>query len=93
MFFFFFSMFQHEAICEFPSRAFYDGRLVTPPSVKNRPPLVPQNIWPGDGLHPMAFCHCTGVEETLSVRTAEGNEMSKANLQEVEQVVSCKEPV
>ena len=36
----------------------------------------------------MAFCHCTGVEETLSVRTAEGNEMSKANLQEVEQVVS-----
>ena len=49
-------LFQHEAICEFPSRSFYDGRLITPPSVKNRLPLVPPSIWPGGGSHPMAFC-------------------------------------
>ncbi|XP_072028379.1 3'-5' exoribonuclease HELZ2-like [Amphiura filiformis] len=78
----------HEAICRFPSMTFYDNRLVTPPVIKKRlPPIMLRGVWPGDGSQPMAFCHCSGVEETLSVKTAEGNEMSKANLYEVQQVV------
>ncbi|XP_072028801.1 3'-5' exoribonuclease HELZ2-like [Amphiura filiformis] len=78
----------HEAICEFPSMTFYDNSLITPPSIKERPsPNMMSEVWPGDGSRPIAFCHCTGVEETLSVKTAEGNEISKANSYEVEQVV------
>ena len=82
------STLQHEAICKFPSMTFYDSRLITPAVVKKRPSMFLRGVWPGDGSRPIAFCHCTGAEETLSVKTAEGNEMSKANLYEVEQVVS-----
>ncbi|XP_072028128.1 3'-5' exoribonuclease HELZ2-like [Amphiura filiformis] len=78
----------HEAICEFPSMTFYDNSLITPPSIKERAsPIMLGGVWPGDGSRPIAFCHCIGVEETLSVKTAEGNEISKANSYEVEQVV------
>ena len=68
---------------------FYDKRLITPDVVKNRTSsMILRGVWPGKGTRPIAFCHCTGVEETLSVKTAEGNEMSKANMYEVEQVVN-----
>ncbi|XP_022079225.1 LOW QUALITY PROTEIN: helicase with zinc finger domain 2-like [Acanthaster planci] len=78
----------HEAICEFPSQAFYEGKLETADIVKQRiPDQQVQDIWPGSRAYPVVFCHLYGKEETLTVKTAEGNEQSKSNPQEVKQVV------
>ncbi|XP_033628979.1 uncharacterized protein LOC117291425 isoform X1 [Asterias rubens] len=78
----------HEAICSFPSQAFYNGKLETADIVKQRRtnPFT-RNIWPGGVDYPLCFCHLYGKEETLTVKTAEGNEQSKANPQEVKHVV------
>ncbi|XP_071791761.1 3'-5' exoribonuclease HELZ2-like isoform X2 [Asterias amurensis] len=75
----------HESICEFPSREFYSGKLETADSVTERWGSL--DIWPGGRDNPLVFCHHIGLEETLSVRTDEGSEQSKANLQEVQHVV------
>ncbi|XP_038048815.1 helicase with zinc finger domain 2-like [Patiria miniata] len=78
----------HEAICDFPSHAFYDGKLETADIVKRRQPHQQvQDIWPGGRAYPLVFCHLYGKEETLTVKTAEGNEQSKSNPQEVKHVV------
>ncbi|XP_022107369.1 uncharacterized protein LOC110988307 isoform X2 [Acanthaster planci] len=78
----------HESICKFPSDTFYKSRLETAEAVKQRrPELRGQHIWPGGPTFRNVFCHVQGREETLTVKAAEGNEMSKANPAEVEQVV------
>lgn len=37
----------------------------------------------------MVFCHVYGKEETLTVKSDEGNEMSKANMAEIAHAVSA----
>lgn len=76
----------HEEICRFPSTAFYEGELQTAQSVKDRwADTATEHIWPNG--YPRVFCHVVGVEDVLTVRSAEGNEMSRSNPQEVYHVV------
>ena len=57
---------QHEAICEFPSKHFYDGILETAPSVKARtnPETRLDEFWPGPRKSrcPILFCNVVGKE-------------------------------
>ncbi|XP_071943705.1 3'-5' exoribonuclease HELZ2-like [Antedon mediterranea] len=83
----------HQKICEFPSNAFYDKKLVTDDSVKNRKiKNWETNFWPAGSSCPTVFCHVYGKEETLTVNSSEGGEQSKRNPQEVYHVVriACK---
>ncbi|XP_071941737.1 3'-5' exoribonuclease HELZ2-like [Antedon mediterranea] len=83
----------HQKICEFPSSAFYDKKLVTDDSVKNRKIKNWQRkFWPAGSICPTVFCHVYGKEETLTVNSSEGSEQSKSNPQEVYHVVriACK---
>lgn len=82
-------------ICEFPSKAFYDGQLETVPS-RIWQELSPLKFWtrlfmkmndPVRGHIPHIFCHIEGEENVLTVSTEEGNEQSRSNMKEVEQVV------
>eukprot|EP00057_Strongylocentrotus_purpuratus_P026536 XP_011681010.1 PREDICTED: uncharacterized protein LOC579093 [Strongylocentrotus purpuratus] len=77
----------HKQICEFPSLAFYDDRLRTAESVMRRGPDPIRSIWPNNGQTPRVFCHVSGQEETLSVKSEEGNEQSKSNSAEIRHVV------
>ncbi|XP_063955339.1 3'-5' exoribonuclease HELZ2-like [Lytechinus pictus] len=77
----------HERICEFPSSAFYDNRLETAESVRRRSLDPIWRIWPNNGNTPQVFCHVNGQEETLSVKTEEGNEQSKSNGAEIKHVM------
>ncbi|XP_048757563.2 helicase with zinc finger domain 2-like [Ostrea edulis] len=72
-------------ICEFPSEQFYQNKLETMPSIawKVKEPL---SLW-NFPMVPLLFCHVEGEEESLSVTTEEGNQQSKSNMAEVEQVV------
>lgn len=58
---------QHEAICDFPSKHFYDGRLKTALSVKkrNNPETKLDVFWPGPKKSdcPILFCNIIGKEE------------------------------
>ncbi|XP_071943708.1 3'-5' exoribonuclease HELZ2-like [Antedon mediterranea] len=83
----------HQKICEFPSNAFYEKKLVTDDSVKNRKiKNWETNFWPAGSSCPTVFCHVYGKEETLTVNSSEGGEQSKSNPQEVYHVVriACK---
>ena len=85
-----FVSFQQPNICEFPSKYFYDGKLKTASSVPVHDPRL-QWFWPAQrtgGNFPIAFCHVEGQEEASAIRTAASNEQSKANMKEVEKVVS-----
>ncbi|KAL5022258.1 hypothetical protein ScPMuIL_001413 [Solemya velum] len=76
-------------ICQFPSKAFYEGKLETGPS-RNWTDDSPMVLWPraSNGKHiPHLFCHVEGEEETLTVTTDEGNEQSKSNNKELDLVV------
>lgn len=75
---------QHEGICEFPSREFYKARLNTWPEL-----VRPDSVFyhRGNGCCPIIFGHVEGTEQNLIVSTEEGNENSKANLEEVKQAV------
>ncbi|XP_071490369.1 3'-5' exoribonuclease HELZ2-like [Diadema antillarum] len=73
----------HEAICAFPSQNFYEDKLETDQTVKSRSPDPLRAIWPNKGRTPTVFCHVYGKEETLTVKSEEGNEMSKSNMAEV----------
>ncbi|XP_071820469.1 3'-5' exoribonuclease HELZ2-like isoform X2 [Apostichopus japonicus] len=78
----------HEEICHFPSEAFYEGELQTAEAVKKR--IFDEQtgrIWPNGPDYPRVFCHIVGVEEMLTVRSEEGNEMSRSNPLEIYQVV------
>uniref|UniRef100_A0A2K6N4B1 3'-5' exoribonuclease HELZ2 n=1 Tax=Rhinopithecus bieti TaxID=61621 RepID=A0A2K6N4B1_RHIBE len=74
----------HEGICAFPSVAFYKSRLKTWQGLK-RPPSVLGHA--GKESCPVIFGHVQGHERSLLVSTDEGNENSKANLEEVAEVV------
>ncbi|VFV33291.1 low quality protein: peroxisomal [Lynx pardinus] len=70
----------HEGICTFPSMEFYNGKLKTWPGLR-RPPSVLGHI--DKESCPVIFGHVQGREQSLLVSTDEGNENSKANLEEV----------
>ena len=82
---------QHEAICDFPSRHFYDGKLETDNSVKSRA-RGPVDWWPAHKLQtgdrPVVFCHVEGKEESTFFKTATSSEQSKSNAKEVDKAVS-----
>lgn len=79
--------FQNTSICEFPSRMFYDGKLKTAHENIGRP-RNPLKMWRKSNNIPRVFCHVEGEEETLTVKTKEGNEQFSSNKKEIEQVVS-----
>ncbi|ESO11598.1 hypothetical protein HELRODRAFT_71671 [Helobdella robusta] len=72
----------HESICHFPSRHFYQNKLITAIS---KPVQIPQ-FWPNTS-RPVVFCHVEGAERSLSVSTEEGNESSKSNDLEMKEAV------
>ncbi|XP_012583621.1 PREDICTED: helicase with zinc finger domain 2 [Condylura cristata] len=74
----------HEGICAFPSAEFYRRQLKTWKGLR-RPPSVLGHAQ-RDSC-PVLFGHVQGHEQSLLVSTDEGNENSKANLEEVAQVV------
>ena len=75
---------QHHTICKFPSQCFYDNKLASPNQETFPRPL---SIWPNKAS-PMVFCHVEGMENTLSVSTADGNEQSRSNVAEQDEAVS-----
>ena len=80
---------QNPQLCHFPSQTFYDGQLQTEPGFwkKGRSIL---NIWSKKKLsyYPHVIIDLEGVENNLTVTSEEGNEQSKSNDAEVDQVVS-----
>lgn len=74
----------HEGICSFPSMEFYQKKLKTWPGLR-RPPSVLGHA--DKESCPVIFGHVQGHEQSLLVSTDEGNENSKANLEEVAEVV------
>ncbi|XP_054701352.1 helicase with zinc finger domain 2 isoform X2 [Grus americana] len=72
----------HKGICEFPSQEFYEMRLKTCPQLLRKPSVFHHK---DNGCCPIIFGHVEGKEQTLMISTEEGNENSKANLEEVEQ--------
>ncbi|XP_036757595.2 helicase with zinc finger domain 2 isoform X2 [Manis pentadactyla] len=74
----------HEGICTFPSMEFYKNKLKTWQGLR-RPPSVLGHA--GKESCPVIFGHVQGHEQSLLVSTDEGNENSKANLEEVAEVV------
>ncbi|NWH22194.1 helicase with zinc finger domain 2 isoform X1 [Grus americana] len=74
----------HKGICEFPSQEFYEMRLKTCPQLLRKPSVFHHK---DNGCCPIIFGHVEGKEQTLMISTEEGNENSKANLEEVEQAV------
>uniref|UniRef100_G1PQE3 3'-5' exoribonuclease HELZ2 n=1 Tax=Myotis lucifugus TaxID=59463 RepID=G1PQE3_MYOLU len=74
----------HEGICSFPSMEFYQKRLKTWPGLR-RPPSILGHA--DKESCPVIFGHVQGHEQSLLVSTDEGNENSKANLEEVAEVV------
>lgn len=79
---------QHADICAFPSTEFYKKKLKTWPGLK-RPPSVLGHA--GKESCSVLFGHVQGHEQSLLVSTDEGNENSKANPEEVAEVVSVGE--
>uniref|UniRef100_A0A8D0HH67 DNA2/NAM7 helicase-like C-terminal domain-containing protein n=1 Tax=Sphenodon punctatus TaxID=8508 RepID=A0A8D0HH67_SPHPU len=75
----------HKDICRFPSEEFYHGKLKTGPNLN-----YPRSAFchRGSDCCSIIFGHIEGKEQYLMISTEEGNENSRANLEEVEQVVS-----
>ena len=87
---------KHEAICEFPSKHFYNGRLETDDSVKKRTNHETKldGFWPGPERSecPILFCHIVGKENDHKTggKTTEGKKIgidSKFNEIEAMKVV------
>ncbi|XP_054994475.1 helicase with zinc finger domain 2 isoform X2 [Sorex araneus] len=74
----------HKGICAFPSMEFYQNKLKTWPELRRGPSVLGH---PGRDSCPVIFGHIEGHEHSLLVSTDEGNENSKANLEEVDKVV------
>ncbi|NXX45663.1 HELZ2 Helicase, partial [Tricholaema leucomelas] len=74
----------HEKICEFPSQEFYDGKLTTWSKLSRSPSAF---CYRGSLPCPIIFGHVEGKELSLIISTEEGNENSKANLEEVQEAV------
>ncbi|XP_039182872.1 helicase with zinc finger domain 2 isoform X1 [Crotalus tigris] len=75
----------HKDICRFPSGAFYNHKLMTCPNiVRGSSTLYHRSEYE---CTPIIFGHVEGRERSLVVSTEEGNENSKANLEEMQHVV------
>lgn len=74
----------HEGICAFPSKEFYKSKLKTWQDLHRQPSILGHA---GKDSCPVIFGHIQGREQSLLVSTDEGNENSKANLEEVAEVV------
>ncbi|XP_053106245.1 helicase with zinc finger domain 2 [Hemicordylus capensis] len=74
----------HKDICQFPSEAFYHGKLKTGHNPHNRSSTLYHN---NRDCCPIIFGHIEGREKSLMVSTEDGNENSRANLEEAEQAV------
>ncbi|XP_078507821.1 3'-5' exoribonuclease HELZ2 isoform X1 [Lissotriton helveticus] len=74
----------HKDICTFPSREFYEGRLKTWDQLIRRPSAF---YHAKKACCPIIFGHVEGKEQSLVVSTNEGNENSKANMEEAAQAV------
>ncbi|XP_051567604.1 helicase with zinc finger domain 2 [Myxocyprinus asiaticus] len=70
-----------EGICAFPSQEFYQGKL------KTAVPHKPSFFHTESRQTPIVFGHVEGKEKSLLVSTERGNENSKANEEEAEEVV------
>ncbi|KAL0977836.1 hypothetical protein UPYG_G00161950 [Umbra pygmaea] len=70
-----------EDICKFPSEAYYDGKL------KTKVVQTTSVLHVGKKPTHVVFGHIVGKEISLVVRTAKGNENSKANRKEMHAVV------
>lgn len=75
---------QQEDICAFPSQEFYEGKLKTGTRAK------PSLFHAKSRQTCIVFGHVEGKEKSLVVSTERGNENSKANVEEAEEVVSYK---
>ncbi|XP_030195702.1 helicase with zinc finger domain 2 isoform X2 [Gadus morhua] len=76
---------KHEEICQFPSEAYYENRLITavmPPKSVLLIDKKPKTI---------VFGHINGTEINLVVSTKKGNQNSQANVAEQEKVVEIAE--
>uniref|UniRef100_A0A8C5MKQ9 Helicase with zinc finger 2 n=1 Tax=Leptobrachium leishanense TaxID=445787 RepID=A0A8C5MKQ9_9ANUR len=74
----------HYDICEFPSKEFYEGRLITSDQLHLRPSLFYQQ---SKKICPFVFGEVKGKEKSLNVTTEEGNINSKANTEEAEEAI------
>ncbi|XP_006873444.1 PREDICTED: helicase with zinc finger domain 2 [Chrysochloris asiatica] len=74
----------HKDICTFPSTEFYKGKLKTGQGLR-RPPSILGHA--NKRSCAVIFGHLQGHEQRLLVSTEEGNENSKANLEEAMEVV------
>ncbi|MEJ1279249.1 helicase with zinc finger 2 transcriptional coactivator [Cricetulus griseus] len=74
----------HEDICSFPSMEFYGRKLKTWPDLK-RPPSILGHA--GKESCSVIFGYVQGHEQKLLVSTEDGNENSRANPEEVTEVV------
>ncbi|NWV53473.1 HELZ2 Helicase, partial [Daphoenositta chrysoptera] len=74
----------HKSICEFPSQEFYERRLRTCPQLVRKASVLHHR---DNNCCPIIFGHMEGKEHSLMISTEEGNENSKANLEEVAQAV------
>ncbi|CAI8047999.1 Helicase with zinc finger domain 2 [Geodia barretti] len=82
---------QHPAICEFPSKAFYNGRLKTDPSVMRRQSgLNLTHFWPKHDS-PIVFCQVEGEEETGHIGSRGSSSQSKFNMTEAKKIVEIAE--
>jgi len=80
----FYVLFQHESICEFPSKEFYDKKLKTDSSVSLQFCSL-EKFWPNNNKNcPIVFCDLEGKEEDYP----KGYQESKSNRIEAEKVVS-----
>ncbi|XP_074144959.1 LOW QUALITY PROTEIN: 3'-5' exoribonuclease HELZ2 [Sminthopsis crassicaudata] len=74
----------HKDICKFPSKEFYDNKLKTSMELRRTPSVFSH---PDQESCPIIFGYVQGEEKSLVVSTDEGNENSRANQDEVEQVI------
>ena len=84
---------QHEEICGFPSKQFYDNSLKTDESVKKRPKKeVMNSFWPRGNRFPIMFVNVVGSVELgnagrSATKTKVGKD-SKHNIKEAMLAVS-----
>ena len=86
------SILQHPALCEFPSREFYDRKLTTDDNVKSRTEKEAhlQRFWPQGKERPFVFCNVVGREaetHTGQKGTARVGLESKYNKEEAMKIV------
>ncbi|XP_072852771.2 3'-5' exoribonuclease HELZ2 [Pogona vitticeps] len=74
----------HQDICRFPSEAFYNRKLKTCPYLVRGPSALGHR---DRACCAIIFGHIEGKERSLMVSTEEGNENSRANLEEAKEVV------